>query len=629
MVAWGINASGQTNVPADVNTSLPVTVSGTVTTNLPGTYVLTYKTANAFGAVASLTRTVTVPPLVAAVVTLNGPATVTNECHSPYADAAAFSGASALAGGASYSLALRSDGTVAAWGYNGYGQTRIPASVYLPATVSGSVDTNAPGSYMLTYNATNFLGISGSVTRTVVVRDTLPPVITLLGASPLTTLLNAPFLDPGATALDVCGGSLAITTNSTVNVAQPGTYAVTYRSTDSSGNSATNTRTVVVVPNAPAVTTLAATSITATNATLNGTVNPDGAATTAYFQYGLTTSYGSFSSTNSLAATNAVLNVSNLLSGLAPGTIYHYRLVAANSAGTNYGSDITLTTVSDTRFVNPNNPTPASPYSSWATAATNIQDAINAAVAGNTVLVTNGIYGVGTTQDNLAYFNRVLINKAITVRSVNGPAFTMISGGPSTRCVWMTNGAVLAGFTLTNGNVISYGGGVYAASSQEVISHCWITGSRGNNAGGVYQGTLYDCTLTNNYTTGDGGGAYSSTLYRCTLIGNTSDGFGGGLSYGILSSCLLISNKASSRILVARFGGAWHRRQTSQPVLTGAKPLWQWSQTHNSAPRCTFPAGTRIHPGRLTPLVAGSMIFPSKSCLFRLLPTKVPEYPFL
>ena len=53
--------------------------------------------------------------------------------------------------------------------------------------------------------------------------------------------------------------------------------------------------------------------------------------------------YGSLSSTNSLVATNGVLNVSHLLSGLASGTVYHYRLVAANSAGTTLGSDLTFT----------------------------------------------------------------------------------------------------------------------------------------------------------------------------------------------------------------------------------------------------------------------------------------------
>lgn len=92
------------------------------------------------------------------------------------------------------------------------------------------------------------------------------------------------------------------------------------------------------------VTTLAATGISATNATLNGTVDPNGGATTAYFQYGLTTSYGSFSATNNLAATNITLSVSSLISSLAPGTTYHYQLVVGNnSSGMAFGGDLTFT----------------------------------------------------------------------------------------------------------------------------------------------------------------------------------------------------------------------------------------------------------------------------------------------
>jgi len=101
---------------------------------------------------------------------------------------------------------------------------------------------------------------------------------------------------------------------------------------------------IFVMVLSPTVNTTGASGITATSATLNGTVNPDGADTAAYFQYGTSTNYGSFSSTNSLVATNGVLNVSQLLSGLASGTVYHYRLVAANSAGTTLGSDLTFTT---------------------------------------------------------------------------------------------------------------------------------------------------------------------------------------------------------------------------------------------------------------------------------------------
>jgi photosystem II stability/assembly factor-like uncharacterized protein len=95
---------------------------------------------------------------------------------------------------------------------------------------------------------------------------------------------------------------------------------------------------------APSVQTLAASSITATNATLNGTVNPNGAATTAYFRYGLTTNYGSYSATNTLPATNTTRSVSNLIGSLAPGSGYHFQLVAMNAAGSSVGADLTFTT---------------------------------------------------------------------------------------------------------------------------------------------------------------------------------------------------------------------------------------------------------------------------------------------
>jgi hypothetical protein len=91
---------------------------------------------------------------------------------------------------------------------------------------------------------------------------------------------------------------------------------------------------------------LPATGITSTNASLNGMVNPNGAATTAYFRFGLTTNYDSYSATNALAATNVTLAVSNLVSGLTPGTTYHFQLVAGNSLGTNAGADMLFTTPS-------------------------------------------------------------------------------------------------------------------------------------------------------------------------------------------------------------------------------------------------------------------------------------------
>jgi hypothetical protein len=90
----------------------------------------------------------------------------------------------------------------------------------------------------------------------------------------------------------------------------------------------------------PSPTTGAATGISQTAATLNGTVNPNGSTVTnCHFNYGTSTAYG-----NSILCSQAVgggrspVNVSASLTGLAPGTTYYYRLVASNAGGGTAGS---------------------------------------------------------------------------------------------------------------------------------------------------------------------------------------------------------------------------------------------------------------------------------------------------
>jgi hypothetical protein len=94
---------------------------------------------------------------------------------------------------------------------------------------------------------------------------------------------------------------------------------------------------------APAAVTGAASAVTATTATLNGTVSPNKESTTYWFEYGTTTAYGSQTPVDTVTG-NADKAVSADLTGLAPSTTYHFRLVANNPSGRATGADATFTT---------------------------------------------------------------------------------------------------------------------------------------------------------------------------------------------------------------------------------------------------------------------------------------------
>ena len=124
-------------------------------------------------------------------------------------------------------------------------------------------------------------------------------------------------------------------------------------------------------------------------------------------------------------------------------------------------------------YVDLNSPNPTLPYTNWITAATNIQDAVDVANPGDRVLVTNGIYRSGGRA--MYGTNRVAVMKPVTLQSVNGPEVTIIegyqipgsiNGDAAIRCAYLTNGATLSGFTLTNGatQAFSLGGGAACES---------------------------------------------------------------------------------------------------------------------------------------------------------------------
>ena len=89
----------------------------------------------------------------------------------------------------------------------------------------------------------------------------------------------------------------------------------------------------------PAVTTGAAADVAIQTATLTGSVDPNGAATTYFFQFGTTSLYGSQTTPGSAGAGASRVAVTGALTGLAPATTYHYRLVARNRNGLVKGAD--------------------------------------------------------------------------------------------------------------------------------------------------------------------------------------------------------------------------------------------------------------------------------------------------
>jgi plastocyanin len=133
----------------------------------------------------------------------------------------------------------------------------------------------------------------------------------------------------------------------------------------------------ITVKNAgePVAITGAAASVTEHEATLTGTVNPEGNATEYFFKWGTTASYEQETSPQPVGEGTTNIPASAMLKGLAPGTLYHFQLVAKNSSGTVSGADQTFTTTSP-----PPPPGPPTATTSAATAVTETGATLNGTV---------------------------------------------------------------------------------------------------------------------------------------------------------------------------------------------------------------------------------------------------------
>ena len=191
-----------------------VTSDSAVDTSKLGQYIITYKAIDSSRNITTAIRKVNVVDTVPPEIILNGDTEVVIEAGQKYEELGAI------------------------------GIDKVDGN--FKATVSGDVNTNVPGEYILTYTATDNSENSSTLTRKVKVIDTTAPEIILNGKSEITIEAGTKYEELGAIGKDIVDGELKATISGEVNTSKVGEYKLTYIVTDSSGNSATTMRKVNV-----------------------------------------------------------------------------------------------------------------------------------------------------------------------------------------------------------------------------------------------------------------------------------------------------------------------------------------------------------------------------------------------